>query len=129
MDLKVKCIVSDDEYNRLVALFEGRKREESRSFGTAGFYLEYLDGIVGLKGLPEMDGPKKKAVMLYLCNMIDYARKAKRVNHKKPSSGSEKYTFRTWLNRIGMTGPGYKEARKLLCENLPGSSSRSKDEV
>ena len=50
---------------------------------------------------------------------------AQAVNQKKASalktrSSNEKYTFRTWLLRLGMIGDEFKTARKFLLENLEG---------
>lgn len=39
----------------------------------------------------------------------------------KTASSNEKYTFRTWLLRLGMIGDEFKTARKFLLENLEGS--------
>ncbi len=38
----------------------------------------------------------------------------------KTRSTNEKYTFRTWLLRLGMKGDEFKTARKFLLENLDG---------
>lgn len=38
----------------------------------------------------------------------------------KTQSSNEKYTFRTWLLRLGMIGDEFKTARKFLLENLEG---------
>ena len=40
----------------------------------------------------------------------------------KPTD-NEKYTFRTWLTRLGMIGDEYKEIRKELLQNLSGNSA------
>lgn len=40
---------------------------------------------------------------------------------RKTVSTNEKYTFRTWLLRLGMIGDEFKTARKFLLENLDGS--------
>lgn len=34
---------------------------------------------------------------------------------------NEKYTFRSWLNRLGLSGDEYKEIRKELLKNLSGN--------
>ncbi len=39
---------------------------------------------------------------------------------RKTTSSNEKYTFRTWLLRLGMIGDEFKTARKFLLENLEG---------
>lgn len=38
----------------------------------------------------------------------------------KTVTGNEKYTFRTWLLRMGMIGEEFETARKFLLENLDG---------
>ena len=40
----------------------------------------------------------------------------------KPTD-NEKYTFRTWLTRLGMIGDEYKEVRRELLQNLSGNSA------
>ena len=40
----------------------------------------------------------------------------------KPTD-NEKYTFRTWLTRLGMIGDEYREIRKELLQNLSGNSA------
>ena len=41
-------------------------------------------------------------------------------SYRKTQSTNEKYTFRTWLLRLGMIGDEFKTARKFLLENLDG---------
>jgi hypothetical protein len=38
----------------------------------------------------------------------------------KTVTGNEKYTFRTWLLRMGLIGDEFETARKFLLENLDG---------
>ena len=41
-------------------------------------------------------------------------------NAKKTETTNEKYTFRTWLLRMGMIGEEFDTARMFLLENLSG---------
>lgn len=45
----------------------------------------------------------------------------KGVSHSRTKSTNEKYTFRTWLLRLGMIGEEFQTARKFLLENLEGN--------
>ena len=45
----------------------------------------------------------------------------KRAMRNKTHSGNEKYTFRTWLLRLGMIGDEFKTARTHLLKNLEGN--------
>jgi anti-sigma-K factor RskA len=45
----------------------------------------------------------------------------KRASRKITISDNFRYTFRTWLLRLGMIGDEYRVARKLLLANLEGN--------
>ena len=45
----------------------------------------------------------------------------KRAMRNKTHSSNEKYTFRTWLLRLGMIGEEFKTARTHLLKNLEGN--------
>lgn len=45
----------------------------------------------------------------------------KRASYTKTHSDNEKYTFRTWLLRLGLIGDEFKTARGHLLKNLEGN--------
>ena len=45
----------------------------------------------------------------------------KKASYERTVSANEKYTFRTWLLRLGMIGDEFKTARKHLLEHLDGN--------
>jgi hypothetical protein len=51
------------------------------------------------------------------------SKKLKHSSPKERQTDNEKYTFRTWLLRLGFIGDRYKEARKELLKNLGGNSA------
>lgn len=51
------------------------------------------------------------------------AKELKYTSHKPVQTDNEKYTFRTWLMRLGMIGPEYKVTRKVLLQNLSGNTA------
>lgn len=55
-----------------------------------------------------------------ICNM---AKEAKRVTAKEKEAVNPKYEFRCFLLRLGFIGNEYKKNRKILLENLSGSSA------
>ena len=61
--------------------------------------------------------------------ITSYAKKLKRASFKQAQDDNPKYALRTWLIRIGMNGPEYKETRKTLLKNLEGSGSYRKVEA
>lgn len=51
-----------------------------------------------------------------------------RIQAKDVNDENEKYALRTWLLRLGMNGPDFKETRKILMENLSGHAAFRTDE-
>ena len=51
------------------------------------------------------------------------ARVIRKALYKPAQQENPKYALRTWLIRLGLNGPAYKETRKVLLKNLEGSSA------
>lgn len=64
-----------------------------------------------------------KAYAEFISKLCLMARTQKRVTAKEKIVDNEKYAFRCFLLRLGMIGNAYKESRKILLQNLTGSSS------
>lgn len=59
---------------------------------------------------------------IQLCLAISHqALEQKRASHARTHSDNEKYTFRTWLLRLGLIGDEFKTARNHLLKNLEGN--------
>jgi hypothetical protein len=71
------------------------------------------------------DSPEKVQAATQLLALVNtYAkRQKKKVAARVKPTDNEKYTFRTWLLRLGMIGDEYKASRKLLLRNLSGNAS------
>ena len=64
-----------------------------------------------------------KAYTEFISKLCLMARTQKRVTAKEKIVDNEKYAFRCFLLRLGMIGNAYKESRKILLQNLTGSSA------
>jgi len=64
-----------------------------------------------------------KAYAEFISKLCLMARMQKRVTAKEKIVDNEKYAFRCFLLRLGMIGSAYKESRKILLQNLIGSSA------
>ena len=64
-----------------------------------------------------------KAYAEFISKLCQMARTQKRVTAKEKVVDNEKYAFRCFLLRLGMIGSAYKESRKILLQNLTGSSA------
>jgi len=60
----------------------------------------------------------------HFCNLINQlALNLRSASKKKSESDNPKFTFRTFLIRLGMVGKEYKTTRKILLQNLEGNSA------
>ena len=59
----------------------------------------------------------------FISKLCEMAQKQKRAVAKEKLTENEKYTFRCFLLRLGMIGDAYKTSRKILLQNLTGSSA------
>ena len=59
----------------------------------------------------------------FISKLCEMAQKQKRAVAKEKPTENEKYTFRCFLLRLGMIGDAYKMSRKILLQNLTGSSA------
>jgi len=73
------------------------------------------------EGEPNPDKLKAYTDLVTLINKN--AQNLKHASWKPAATDNPKYSFRTWLLRLGMIGPEYKTTRKVLMENLEGNSA------
>ena len=64
-----------------------------------------------------------KAYAEFISKLCLMARTQNRVTAKEKIVDNEKYAFRCFLLRLGMIGNAYKQSRKILLQNLTGSSA------
>ena len=64
-----------------------------------------------------------KAAIQFVLAITAQALNQKYVQLGKTQSDNEKYTFRTWLLRLGLIGDEFKTARNFLLKNLEGNSA------
>jgi hypothetical protein len=71
----------------------------------------------------ELTPDETHAYMLFITQLCKLSKELKHASSRPVETDNEKYAFRTWLLRLGFIGPDYKAARKLLLQNLSGSSA------
>ena len=64
-----------------------------------------------------------RAYTEFISKLCEMAQRQKRAVAKEKPTENEKYTFRCFLLRLGMIGDDYKTSRKILLQNLTGSSA------
>ena len=93
--------------------------EEEHGKATHG--LTFTSEEITFGTLPETNDTEVLRTFTILCGMMNkQAMDQKRIQAKTVNEENEKYALRIWLTRLGMNGPEYKEARKVLMANLTG---------
>ena len=96
-----------------------------------GFEMEHGKAIDGLaitpegitfSTLPETGDAETLQTFTVLCGMMNkQAMDQKRIQAKAVNEENEKYALRIGLTRLGMNGPEFKDARRVLMANLGGN--------
>jgi hypothetical protein len=96
-----------------------------------GFQIDFDEKTFTFKLHSSNLNPERIKAFQELCVLIaNYARTLNRASYKQAQDDNPKYALRTWLIRIGMNGPEYKETRKTLLKHLVGSGAfRKVDET
>jgi hypothetical protein len=71
----------------------------------------------------ELTAEEAKAYTTFLSLLCKLSKELKRASSRPVKTDNEKYAFRCFLLRLGFIGPDYKEARKILLQNLSGSAA------
>lgn len=80
--------------------------------------LDLSGGQVAFTGFPETSACKQLAERI-----IHFAVSSRWAKSKAPNVTNEKYSFRVWLNSLGMTGDAYSAARAELLKNFTGDAA------
>lgn len=72
---------------------------------------------------PTMDGETLNVYARFIVALCAAAKAQKRVTAREKHIENEKFTFRVFLVRLGMVGGEYKNARRILLQNLTGNSA------
>jgi hypothetical protein len=71
----------------------------------------------------EVSAEEAKAYTLFISLLCKLSKELKHASSRPVETDNEKYAFRCFLLRLGFIGPDYKVARKILLQNLSGSSA------
>lgn len=80
--------------------------------------LRLAGGQIAFTGFPDTDTYRALAGRI-----VHAAATRQWIKAKETGGGNDRYTFRVWLNALGMKGADYAQARAELLKNLPGDSA------
>jgi len=93
--------------------------------GCDGIAFDFNNSMITfiLTGAIAENTDKADAVVKLISCINKTALELKHTSFKPAATDNEKFTMRTWLNRLGFIGSGYRQARKTLLEFLPGNGA------
>ena len=95
----------------------------AKALGTEDLRIEVKEDKVAFPWFSEVDADHAAAYTRFIAALCEMSRNAKRVTAKEKEVENEKYAFRCFLLRLGFIGAEYKKDRRILLENLTGSSA------
>ena len=111
-------------YTKLTQLVEAKKRLISAAFNTRNPVVQADEESIKFSWFKsDATEDEKLAYILFLKKLMETAKNQKRVTAKEKEVENEKYAFRCFLLKLGFIGDDYKGARKILLQNLSGSSA------
>ena len=94
-----------------------------------GIIVDFDSNLIRFPMPPSIATGEEKDAFAHLMNRIEEnARRIRKALYKPAQQENPKYALRTWLIRLGLNGPVYKETRKVLLKNLEGSSAFRREE-
>ncbi len=121
--------LKDDSCTYAVANFIHAVREYEEQHGSALEGLTITEEKVTFTGFPTAPDYEHLTAFGHLAILMNQqALSQKRIQAKEVNDSNEKYALRTWLLRLGMNGPDFKETRKILMEKLSGHAAFRTDE-
>jgi hypothetical protein len=86
--------------------------------------IEADDERISFPWFSKLPNPEEiKAYSQFITKLCEMAKTQKRITVKEKAVDNEKYAFRCFLLRLGFIGEELKTHRKILLQNLSGSSA------
>lgn len=123
VSISVPDHLTDEEFKRLEQLVNGKATLLKHAFKTDDLTIERSDDQISFPWFTGSDSDHTAAYTIFIVKLIELAKKSKRVTAKDKLVENERYAFRCFLLRLGFIGDEFKNARKVLQENLTGSSA------
>lgn len=116
--------IDDKTLDNFIKLAAAKEKLIKKAFGVDELPIQVTEDKVILPWFQfDPDNLDCLAYAAFIEKMVDLARTLKRVNAREKPVENEKYAFRCFLLRLGMVGNEWKETRKVLLQNLSGSSA------
>jgi len=108
----------------LTALLDAKGKLIQKALDIPATPIEISEDAVSFPWFSEMsDAETVKAYTHFISALCQMTKEQKRISNIEKPVDNEKYAFRCFLLRLGFIGAEYKTERKILLQNLTGSSA------
>ena len=122
--LTVEIPLDKVKVSNLMSILDAKGHLIRKALGIAATPIKVTEETVSFpwfSELPELD--EVQAYTHLISALCEMRVNQKRITAKEKEVGNEKYAFRCFLLRLGFIGAEYKTERKILLQNLTGSSA------
>ena len=122
--LTVEIPLDKVKVSNLMSILDAKGHLIRKALGIAATPIKVTEETVSFPWFSEL--PELDAVQAYthlISALCEMSVNQKRITAKEKEVGNEKYAFRCFLLRLGFIGAEYKTERKILLQNLTGSSA------
>jgi hypothetical protein len=119
-----KDSLSDEDLDKLAKLLEAKGSLIKKALDVESLPIEADEERISFPWFSELPNPDEiKAYSQFITKLCEMAKTQKRITVKEKEVDNEKYAFRCFLLRLGFIGEEFKTNRKILLQNLSGSSA------
>lgn len=119
-----KDSLSSEDLEKLTKLLEAKGNLIKKALNVDALPIEADEERISFPWFSELPNPDEiKAYSQFITKLCEMAKTQKRITVKEKEVDNEKYAFRCFLLRLGFIGEEFKKHRKILLQNLSGSSA------
>ncbi|ABR50120.1 virulence-related protein [Alkaliphilus metalliredigens QYMF] len=119
-----KDSLSNEDLEKLSKLLEAKGNLIKKALNVDALPIEADEERISFPWFSKLPDPDEiKAYSQFITKLCEMAKTQKRITVKEKEVDNEKYAFRCFLLRLGFIGEGFKTHRKILLQNLSGSSA------
>jgi len=118
------AFMTEEGLNNLEKMIASKAELIKKALGVEDLHIERTETTLKFPWFKfPAEGNKVAAYSRFIGALCAAAKRQKRVTAKEKETDNEKYAFRCFLLRLGFIGDEYKDVRKILLQNLSGSSA------
>lgn len=119
-----KDALSDEDLEKLAKLLDAKGNLIRKALDVEALPIKADEERISFPWFSKLPNPDEiKAYSQFITKLCEMAKTQKRITIKEKEVDNEKYAFRCFLLRLGFIGEEFKTHRKILLQNLSGSSA------